>query len=342
MSRGSLLDECPELIKSWSPNNSIRPEDVSAGSNRKVLWICDKGHEWSASVKNRVIAGSGCPYCEHRAVLEGYNDLLTTNPNVAKSWSPNNSIKPTTVSSLSNKTVLWICSKGHEWKARIADRTAGHGCPYCAGQRVWKGFNDLNTTHPDLCEGWSDRNQNLSPTTITSKNTSNVWWRCSKCGNEFKAVVSARVKGRICPHCISLERSRMRNEKALTEDMESIYRKKLIQLSVSYYASRNDFTVIPNSSDLTGFRIDSYVPGIRLAFDQIRSEKRTRINKYILYTKDIQLISIPNELNERDTVLLIRRAFSSSHISFHSTIEEDLQYIKSKFIRSYKSNVYGH
>ncbi len=157
MRRKTLAEEHPELS----------PSDVSSGSHKKVWWVCGEGHTWEATIKNRALIGSSCPYCEHRAVLKGFNDLQTIFPEVAASWSPNNRLKPFEVSSRSNTEALWICSNGHEWKARVADRTEGHGCPYCAGQRVWKGFNDLATTHPWLVNEWSDKNGTLSPEEIT-------------------------------------------------------------------------------------------------------------------------------------------------------------------------------
>lgn len=150
MKRKSVAEERPELVAQWARSNPISPDKVSCGSHMKVRWVCDKGHEWEAIVKNRALIGSGCPYCEHRGVLKGYNDLATVNPALAKSWSPKNKIKPSEVSPSSNTEVLWVCENGHEWKARIADRSEGHGCPYCAGHRVWKGYNDLATTHADL------------------------------------------------------------------------------------------------------------------------------------------------------------------------------------------------
>lgn len=167
MRRKSLAEERPDLLAQWSPDNEFSPSDVSCGSHKKVLWICAKGHTWAATVKNRALIGSKCPYCEHRAVLKGYNDLQTLFPEIAKTWSPKNVKKPSEVSSPSNSDVFWVCENGHEWKSRVADRTEGHGCPYCAGQRVWKGFNDLATTHPTLIAEWSDKNSSLSPESIT-------------------------------------------------------------------------------------------------------------------------------------------------------------------------------
>ncbi len=131
MKRKSLAEERPEIGAQWAPNNSLSPYQVTCGSHKKVKWVCEKEHTWEAVIKNRVLLGSGCPYCQHRAVLRGYNDLLTAFPKVAKTWSKKNPMKPSEVAPASNMEVLWCCENGHEWKARVADRTRGHGCPYC-------------------------------------------------------------------------------------------------------------------------------------------------------------------------------------------------------------------
>lgn len=133
--RKSLAEERPDLLAQWSKTNLLSPSDVSCGSHIKVRWVCENGHEWDAIVKNRVLLGSGCPYCSHRAVLKGYNDLQTEYPEIARSWSDKNPDTPYDYSPSSNKVVVWQCKKGHEWEARIADRTRGHGCPYCAGRK---------------------------------------------------------------------------------------------------------------------------------------------------------------------------------------------------------------
>ena len=54
----------PGLAKQWHPtkNGKLTPDAVTPGSNKKVWWICDKGHEWKTAVKNRR-RGSGCHYC---------------------------------------------------------------------------------------------------------------------------------------------------------------------------------------------------------------------------------------------------------------------------------------
>ena len=148
MKRKSLSEERPDLLVQWSNENTLSPNIITCGSHKKVLWICENNHSWETSVKNRVLAGSGCPFCKHRAVLKGFNDLEMKYPDIAKTWSPKNPNKPSEYAPSSNKKAFWVCKYGHEWKARIADRTAGHGCPYCAGHRVWRGRGcNLKNTH---------------------------------------------------------------------------------------------------------------------------------------------------------------------------------------------------
>ena len=73
-----LADVCPELINEWSQRNlPITPDSVTHGSNKIVWWKGKCGHEWRASVKNRVIGGSGCPYCSHNAILEGFASMTS-------------------------------------------------------------------------------------------------------------------------------------------------------------------------------------------------------------------------------------------------------------------------
>ena len=53
----------PLLAKQWSKKNKIKPTEVSIGSHKKVIWKCEKGHEWEAAVKSRTINKTDCPYC---------------------------------------------------------------------------------------------------------------------------------------------------------------------------------------------------------------------------------------------------------------------------------------
>lgn len=193
----------PTLAAQWHPtkNGDLTPDKVTVHSNKKVWWMCSNSHEWQASVNNRS-QGRNCPYCANKKVLPGYNDLATVNPDLATQWHPTkNTIRPTEVTIYSNKQIWWLCSKGHEWKTMVKERTKGNNCPYCGNQKLLTGFNDLATVNPVLTKEWNyEKNGALTPSEIIGKSGKTVWWKCSK-GHEWKASVANRANGRGCPYC---------------------------------------------------------------------------------------------------------------------------------------------
>ena len=206
MKKNSLAFKRADLIKEWHPtkNGELTPYDFSYASNKKVWWICSNGHEWQASINNRNHLNRGCPYCSHNKVLIGKTDLETTYPDIAKEWNyrKNNGLLPSEVLSKSNKSVWWICFKGHEYRTKICNKTIkNYGCPYCSNEKVLSGFNDLETTHPDIAKEWDySRNVNLKPSEFTSGSGKKVWWICSK-GHSYYADIHNRVAGTNCPYC---------------------------------------------------------------------------------------------------------------------------------------------
>ena len=122
----------PLLVKQWSKKNKIKPTEVSIGSHKKVIWRCEKGHEWEAAVKSRTINKTGCPYCSHNKVLAGFNDLATLLPDIAAEWSDRNCpTLPTQVTVFANRKAWWKCKDcSREWNTLISTRYGGSKCPY--------------------------------------------------------------------------------------------------------------------------------------------------------------------------------------------------------------------
>ena len=188
----------PELAKEVSPNSEIKATEVTARSEEKLLWMCSKGHEWKATAGNRS-KGTGCPYCSNKTILIGFNDLATTNLELAKEISPNSKIGANELVEFSNKNVLWKCVKGHEWEARVADRSQGRGCPYCSNQKLLLGFNDLATTNQELAQEVSS-NSKIKATEVTAGSKKKLLWVCSK-GHEWESTAAHRSEGNGCPYC---------------------------------------------------------------------------------------------------------------------------------------------
>ena len=122
-------------------------------------------------------------------------------PVLAREWgSKNIPLMPSDVTTGSNKRVWWKGACGHEWQAIVKNRVNGSGCPFCSGNQLLRGFNDLSTLKPELAEEWSDKNLPLTPDKVMSCTNKTVWWKCIN-GHEWSARVSDRFYGSGCPYC---------------------------------------------------------------------------------------------------------------------------------------------
>lgn len=200
----SLLLSNPKITSEWNydKNGNLKPEYFATNSNKRVWWLCSKGHEWQATIYARN-NGYGCPYCSGRYAAKGENDLQTFNPNLAQEWNyeKNNGLTPMDVTSNSGQKVWWKCGKGHEWQAKVYHRNNGSGCPYCSGRFAVKGENDLQTANPTLANEWNyEKNNGLTPADFLPNSGKKVWWKCIK-GHEWQAIIQDRNKGRGCPVC---------------------------------------------------------------------------------------------------------------------------------------------
>jgi rubrerythrin len=139
---------CPSCSRTGSPPLSMThpelagqmlapfdPDDYTHGSKAKVRWRGPVGHEWEATVANRV-KGSGCPVCAKgagaraRKTPEPGASLADLYPDAAAEavgWDP------TLYRAKSSARLPWRCATcGHEWTATIFARTQRSGCPACA------------------------------------------------------------------------------------------------------------------------------------------------------------------------------------------------------------------
>lgn len=58
------------LLVEWHPslNRGLNPRSLTSTYARKLWWLCRNGHEWEATLKNR-LSGSGCPACDPDATV---------------------------------------------------------------------------------------------------------------------------------------------------------------------------------------------------------------------------------------------------------------------------------
>lgn len=95
-----------------------------SNQRQKLLWECNKGHQWFSSVNSVLYSGSWCPYCAGNRKL-----TLTALQQLAK--QKGGSCLATQY--INSKTkLLWQCVKGHQWHATaFSIKVRNSWCPVC-------------------------------------------------------------------------------------------------------------------------------------------------------------------------------------------------------------------
>ena len=278
----------PELVQQWDEkkNGDLTPDQVSFGMGKKVWWECDRGHSWDSVIISRAREGTGCPVCSGQKILAGHNDLATLYPAVSLQWcNEKNTKSPSEVSPGSSTPVWWECDLGHQWKASPINRTRiKSGCPYCSGNKVKVGFNDLQTVSPHIAAQWDDeKNGDLKPSMVSAGSGRKAWFICDK-GHSWQTVVAGR-KNRGCPHCVALT---SRAEEEVADYVSSLVSEGLLETS--------------NRSVISPYELDIYIPELHIAIEfnglywhteKQGKDKSYHYNKWkMCQEKGIQLITI--------------------------------------------------
>ena len=200
-----LKTVAPELAEQWNyKRNTTLPENYKLHSNKKVWWICPRGHEWQAIISDRA-SGNGCPICSGKKTIAGLNDLSTLYPEVLNEWDEqkNFPLTPNDIAPGSHKKVWWKCIKGHSYKTTVyAKAKLKSSCPICLNKQLLTGYNDFKTLYPHLMKEWDfEKNQDISPESILGAPKLIVWWKCIK-GHSFQSSIDNRARtGSGCPIC---------------------------------------------------------------------------------------------------------------------------------------------
>jgi len=206
----------PTIAKEWhsTKNGDLTPYDLTAGSQKKVWWLCKQGHTHDTLVYSRVInfPKSGCRFCDNKEPTID-NNLEILRPDVAKEWHPtkNGNLTPSNVTVGSRKKVYWKCPKGadHEWASEVYQRVArfsnsSRGCPCCAGYQLSE-TNSITTIAPEIATEFDVKlNNGLTPDKVRATTTKKYYWRCSiNSEHVWRAQPAARCYNFMtgCPKC---------------------------------------------------------------------------------------------------------------------------------------------
>lgn len=89
----------------------------------KLWWKCNFEHKWAATPGN-VKSGKWCPNCAGK-IRKTLLDMHTLAASRGFKFLSNEYLGD-------GKHHKWVCSKGHEWKAKPSNIKQGRGCPFCS------------------------------------------------------------------------------------------------------------------------------------------------------------------------------------------------------------------
>lgn len=206
----------PEIAKEWHPskNADLTPDKVTPGSSKTVWWQCKNGHEWKATIFQRVRYNK-CPVCTTRKRGKQYN-LLKDFPGLMREWHPtkNSHLDPEKLEKFSVTKIWWKCINNHEWQGTLDSRLRDGNCPYCQGFYPSEDYN-LAVINPELAAEWHPvLNGDLTPYQVTPCSGKIVWWIC-KNHHTWKAKISLR-KRTGCPVCVNKKQHRKYNPDPIT------------------------------------------------------------------------------------------------------------------------------
>lgn len=199
----------PDIAADLHPGScsTKRADQLTANDAKPRAWVCGEGHEYRATVRQRV-EGKSCPECDKRRNRTSGRGFAYRFPELAATWRPelNEGRDPRDYTARSKLDVIWWCEKGHPFKMRIEARTRGCGCPYCARRRILQGFNDFQTTHPELVVDWHPYLNWRRPSEVMAGSDVKYIWRCAR-GHLTNQSIPRRILSGGCKECPAWERA---------------------------------------------------------------------------------------------------------------------------------------
>ena len=174
-----------------------------------VAWVCHycpegHPHQWQATVQS-MSSCPNCPFCSGHAVCP-HNALDKQAPHTAKAWdTAKNPRSPCDYTSRSSYRACWKCPGcGHEWEARIVDRSkAKYDCPACARaqrvKRLPKVADDARLSLLWDVEG--NVHQGLDPNRLRCSSHKLAQFWCANCRRKWCARIKDVHRRTGCPSC---------------------------------------------------------------------------------------------------------------------------------------------
>ena len=186
---------------------------LTAGSQQRVVWSCQQGHEYVAQVRSRTDANkpTACRHCSGAsrpgsrgvALVHSHPELSELAFECREPGCGTCSIDDFTAGS--HHKWAWMCPSGHIEEAPIYNRTRPQpwSCPGCVSSSVDESRLNEEFVGCACATCQSSPMSSHTAEKLTTGSGRSALWQCTTCGNQWTARVSDRLHPSHPTGCVS-------------------------------------------------------------------------------------------------------------------------------------------
>lgn len=204
MPRRKTQEEYEKQVEERAPH--VKVKGKYSGNRVPIEHYCLKHNtSWDISPFNFLQHPTGCKYCQTEVINKHIDALRKSDDQFRREVDALGvGIVPMDEYKSCHSKMPFKCKENHIWVSTPHDVLYRYGCPYCAGQKVWAGFNDLWTTDPGIAKMLRDPEVGF---TISRGSRKKVEWTCPDCGtlkvDTPKQVIAYGLSCSVCSDGIS-------------------------------------------------------------------------------------------------------------------------------------------
>ena len=199
MPRRKTHEEYERQVAERAPH--IKVTGMYAGNRIKIGHYCTK-HDvhWDVSPFNFLQHPNGCCKCQEEVLNQYYETRRKSDSQFRQEVAAlGTGITPMEEYKGTHERMPFMCKAGHVWPSTPHDILDGYGCPFCAGNAVWKGYNDLWTTNPEMAQMLKEPSVGYE---ISRGSHKEVEWICPICGlPKVSTPKQVSAYGLACARC---------------------------------------------------------------------------------------------------------------------------------------------
>lgn len=199
MPRRKTHEEYEQQVVEKAPHIKVRGR--YQGSRVKIKHYCTVHNvEWDVSPFNFLQHPNGCKECQNEVLEKYYNTIRKSDAQFrAEVEILGTGILPIEEYKGTHEKILFTCKEGHVWLSTPHDILDGYGCPFCAGNAVLKGYNDIWTTNPEMAKMLKNPDIGYE---ISRGSHREVEWVCPTCGlSKISTPKQVLIYGLACSRC---------------------------------------------------------------------------------------------------------------------------------------------